>query len=994
MKKLILVFALGLSALVNLLAQSETGRTALQGRISDATGKPIEASAVSLRETQTWLQRKTSTDATGKFNFVSLPVGTYSLEATAPGFATGVAQKLELLVGESKALNLTLSVASLSTQVSVDANVEVVNQNDTSNGLVIGRRAIEDLPIRGRNFIDFVPLTPNVVQEQNRNGIVVNGQRSINSNISVDGVDFNDSLQGGQRGGGANESVYFFPQLAVREFQVIRDGASAEVGRTNSGYINVVTKSGSNQYHGAAFYSNRNGSMTSPDAFGNDSSSNSQHQFGASAGGAIRKDKLFFFAAMEKNLVTIPYTVKFNTPTGNVTIPQDILSQQGTFNQKNNPLVGFGRLDYQLRPATTLNLQYTYAAQYGLNFGGVSGQTTAASTNNTILNRASQGIKGAATTVVSGSMLNELRGQWVYDNRTQEPNSTLAEITINDFGTLGGNKSGTYIYNATRYQLLDIFSWTRGSHTIKFGVDMNINPQQQQRETNYGGVYTFATLANYLAAVGGDNTKIQQYQQSIATNGTQGRYEGTQKDFSAFITDTFKVRRDLTITAGLRWEGQLNPQPTSPNPKYPFTGYIPHDLKMWQPRLGLAWNVAGKDSTVVRISSGMFDARTPAYLMQRVFTDNGLNTLILDSGTDSSILGFLKVPNPFAALPAGIKTPINSIYAFDPKFRNPRSGQVSVGIEQKIDRNTKVTVSFTRNSTWALQRRYDTNLFAPTVLPNGLPVYPVFDTAGNLVPVSSYNAITGAVTFLDASGKVVPAKVARPDSSIGQINFNKSVAHSSYSGFAISLQRRMSHRFQYTFNYTYAKSRDDDSNERDFNRQPALNTYYLKSDAAYSKSDLRHSGNFNALYDLGRGFTISTLLFARTGLPVKPVVGSDSQNDGNTVNDRPIIDGQLAARDAFRQPGLFDWDLRLLKEFRLGEQARLVLSIESFNLTRSSNKGFNGDGETSFGRPQATVNPKTGLPFVNNTALIPTFSPGTDRFGGPRQGQIGARFVF
>ena len=204
----------------------------------------------------------------------------------------------------------------------------------------------------------------------------------------------------------------------------------------------------------------------------------------------------------------------------------------------------------------------------------------------------------------------------------------------------------------------------------------------------------------------------------------------------------------------------------------------------------------------------------------------------------------------------------------------------------------------------------------------------------------------------------------------------------------------MSHRLQFGFNYTYAFNRDDDSNERDFNRQTTLNTFNMKSDASYSKNDIRNSGNINALYSLGKGFTISTLFFARTGTPVKPVVGSNSQNDGNSVNDRPVINGLVAARDAFRQPGMFDWDMRILKEFKLTETMHLDLSIEGFNLTRSSNKTFNGDGETLFGKPQATVNPRTGLPFANNNATIPTFAPGTDRFGGPRQGQIGLRLIF
>lgn len=978
-----------------LFSQSETGKAAIGGQVLDASGQSIKGATVAALESQTGFRRNVVTDNEGKFRFNALPVGTYELVASATGFGSVKAPGIPALVGETRTVNLTLNVANVSTEIKVEDKVSLVNDADTNNSTIIGQRAIEELPIRARNFTEFFQLAPNVTQEQNRFGLVVNGQRSINSNISIDGVDFNDSLQGGQRGGGANESAYFFPQLAVREFQMVRDGASAEVGRTNSGYLNVVTKSGTNTIHGEGFYLNRNGAMTSQDAFGNDSSNNSQHQIGGSLGGPIKRDKLFFFGAVEKNLLTIPYTVKFNPPTGGVAIPQDIASQQGTFSQKNNPLVAFGKIDYVINERNLFNLQYTYAAQYGLNFGGVSGQTTAASTNNTILDRASQGVKMALTTVLSSNLINEVRGQYAFDNRQQVPNSTLAEITINDLGTLGGSKNGTYIYEATRWQVLDNVTWTKGRHTIKAGIDMNFNPQRQQRETNYGGTYVFTTLGNYLAALAGDKTKIAQFSQSIAANGTQGLYEGAQQDMAAFITDTFRIRRDLTITAGLRWEGQLNPQPNDPNPKYPFTGYIPHDLKMWQPRLGLAWNIGGKSTSVLRVSAGLFDSRTPAYLMQRVFTDNGLNTLVLDSATDPSILNYITVPNKIDKLPAGVKTPINSIYAFDPNFRNPRSGQIAVAFEQQIDRATKVTVGFVRNSTWSLQRRIDTNLFEPVTLSNGFVAYPSYDSANKLIAASGYNEATGQGIYIDSvTGRSFTPKVSRPDPTVGQINFNKSVSHSDYNGGYVSIQRRMSKRLQFGFNYTYARSRDDDSNERDFNRQPAYNTYNLKADGTYAKNDIRHSGNFNGLYDLGRGFVISTLLFARTGIPVKPVIGADLQNDGNTVNDRPVINGVLADRAAFRQPGVFDWDMRLLKTFVIKEKMKLIFTIEGFNLTRSSNKTFNGDGESTFGRPQATVNPRTGLPFANNTALIPTLSPGTDRFGGPRQGQIGARFVF
>jgi len=152
----------------------------------------------------------------------------------------------------------------------------------------------------------------------------------------------------------------------------------------------------------------------------------------------------------------------------------------------------------------------------------------------------------------------------------------------------------------------------------------------------------------------------------------------------------------------------------------------------------------------------------------------------------------------------------------------------------------------------------------------------------------------------------------------------------------MSLQRRMSRRLRFGINFTHSFNRDDDSNERDFNRQTALNTYNLKLDSASSKNDIRNNGNINLLYDLGRGFTISRLFLAHTGSPVKAVLGADLQNDGNSVNDVPIINGVIAYRNTFRQPGFLDWDLRLLKEFRMGERARVDFSIEGFNLTRSS----------------------------------------------------------
>jgi carboxypeptidase family protein len=183
-----------------LMAQSETGRAVLEGTVSDPSGKTITSAEIVVRETQTGWRRALTTNAEGAFRASALPVGLYAMEVISADFAISRVTNIALTVGETKTVNITLQVAGLSTEVTVQENAQIVNEADVSNGTSLNERAIEDLPIRGRNFAQFLQLTPNSMQEQNRFGIVVNGQRSHLVNISLDGVDFSDPLQGGQRG--------------------------------------------------------------------------------------------------------------------------------------------------------------------------------------------------------------------------------------------------------------------------------------------------------------------------------------------------------------------------------------------------------------------------------------------------------------------------------------------------------------------------------------------------------------------------------------------------------------------------------------------------------------------------------------------------------------------------------------------------------------------------------------------------------------------------
>src|SRR5215510_6881711 len=288
--------ALGASA----FAQSESGSAAIEGAITDARGAVVPGATVTARNLETGLQRAATTDARGGFNVLALPVGRYEVKAQANGFAEARRGEVQLTVGETATVNLKLAAAGVSEQVTISASADGINAEESATGTTITPRSVQDLPIRGRNFTDFIQLTPGVVQESDRKGLVIAGQRSINSNIAIDGVDFNDALQGNQRGG--NDAVFFFPQTAIREFQVVRSGATAEVGRTGAGFVNAVTKSGTNDLHGEVFYMNRNRRLTSRDAFDN-KGGNQQNQFGGSIGGPLKRDRAFFFVGAEQNFL-------------------------------------------------------------------------------------------------------------------------------------------------------------------------------------------------------------------------------------------------------------------------------------------------------------------------------------------------------------------------------------------------------------------------------------------------------------------------------------------------------------------------------------------------------------------------------------------------------------------------------------------------------------------------------------------------------------------
>ena len=977
------LFAFCLS--MSLLGQSESGSAAMEGTVKDPAGAVVQGATVVLKNGGTGLERTVKTDSNGNFSARVLPIGTYTVIAKAEGFAQ-VPVTVVLTVGKTTPVWITLALPGARAPATEMADSDTSSIDSETAGTTISEQLVSDLPIRGRNFTEFAQLTPAIVQESDRSGLVISGQRSINSNVAIDGADFNDALQGDRRGG--NDPVFFFPQTAVREFQVVRSGATAEVGRTGAGLVNVVTKSGTNDFHGEAFYFNRNRYLTSPDAFGQ-RLNNLQNQFGGSIGGPVVRDRAHFFFGIEKNSLRVPFVVQFQTIPG-VTVPSNIASLEGEQHGSNNPGALFGRADLIVNNQHTVNVQYTNTRFRGENFNYDTAQQDISVDGNYTRENSSNGIKGALISVLSLEAINEVRVQVATDDRLEQPNSTSGQAVIANFGTLGGDTTRPRLFDTTRYQVADYLSFDTGSHRIRLGLDLNVNSVRQEQESNIQPRYdyesrtvgstTIASLDNYVAG------RPRRFRQTVpAANPADLIYTGTQTEIALFAQDKVRLFSQLVADFGLRYEAQFNPQPKNPNPLFPQTARIPNDLHQWQPRLGLAYAPGSRDTTVIRISAGLLASRTPANLFQRVTTNNGLTSQEIEIAEttacrNSTVVNLancnLRGPNAVVRYPNGLTTIPAAfivrprVFGFASDFKNPRTFQTSATLEQRIGRGFVLTTGYIHSSSYNLQRRVDRNLFPPTLQASGFPIF----------------------------------SATRPNSTIAQLEINESSAHSRYDALTLSVRGHFLESVQFDGNYTFASNRDDDSNERAFSRETTLNPFNLKAEEGPSKQDVRHNLNLSGLLDLGDGFTLSSIVVTRSGFPYTAVIedGTDTNNDLNDGNERAVVGGVVSKRFAFRQPFAFNLDLRLLKEFSLGEGKRMTLSVEAYNVTRNTNRGYGPDSLNNFCTSTASLADSTNplqisCPvgfFPNVRANQPTTAPSTARFGGARQLQLGARFTF
>jgi outer membrane receptor protein involved in Fe transport len=958
--------SLFLLSAVSCFGQAAGGVAGISGSVKDSSGAAVPKAKVVISTDTRGEIRAVETNDAGVFAAPSLQPGTgYKVSVTAPGFATYEAKDLDLQVGQNLNLTINMAVGQTTTSVEVNSAAQLLEDTKSDVSQVVGTTDIMNLPINGRRVDAFVLNTAGVSNDATFGLLTFRGVAG-NNEFLLDGNDNTDAFYDENAG-----RTRIYSQISadvVEEFQVVSANFSPEYGRAMGGVVNTVTKSGTNAIHGSAFYFFRSTGFDAHDPFSNINPSDHRIETGGTVGGAIVKNKLFYFLGVDitrRNFPIVDSVVKVgfvNTATQqwvgcgapatpaqcnaiNALLPRFFSS---TPRSADNDLY-FGRLDYHLNDKNTFSASFNFLrwlSPEGIQTGGSS--TSGAGINdNGDDSVAVRNGKATWTFVPNGRIVNTFR----YGLDTDRQADTFDSLNIAPaLGYLSASVAGVQIGNAltylprvepmeTRNEFADDISWAKGKHMIKAGFSFEHVQDDISYISGRFGSYTFPTVTSFAQDYTG-NTGTRDYSAFSQTFGNP-IVNYAIKDIGMYLMDQWKVTDRLTVTYGARYEYTYMPPPPQANPLFPLTGHsLPSGTRDISPRLGVAYRL--NDKTVIRGGLGTFFARQVTGILDDVYTGNGLYQVSDNLNNASLIAQGPLFPNVLSAPLTGLTQGASTLDVLSPNLKTPYSEQATIAVERQLSKDMVLTVSgiFSRGvNLWGTQ-----DINAPAL---GAPfTYTIDDANGN--KVGTYT--TGV--YLSP----------RPNPNFGAIYEQTNGVSSWYDGMVATFEKRFSHGFQSSASYTWSHEIDDGQGAATnaiFGFSDALWTYngqygFDKGSGSLDQRqrfvysfvwapEFMHSKSFVATY-LVNNWQLSSITTLMSGRPT----GSLTIH----MNDTPVT-GMLYSADAldgfngnFRVPFLpvnslyTPWvqqeNFRLTKNIPLPkERIHASLIFEAFNIANN-----------------------------------------------------------
>jgi outer membrane receptor protein involved in Fe transport len=966
-------------------AQSAAGVAGISGVVRDPSGAYIPNAKVVIASESQGTLRTLTTNADGVFTAPALTPGSgYQVTVSASGFNTFEVKDVILAVGQSLDLHVNLTVGQATTKVDVTTVAPLVEDTKTELSQVVNNQQIQELPINGRRVDTFVLLTPGVSDDGNYGLLTFRGVAGQNAFL-VDGTDTTEQFYNENAGRTRINSQ--ISQDAVQEFQVVSSNYSAEYGRAMGGVVNTVTKSGGNATHGTGFWFYRSTGFNARDPFSTFNPSEKRNQLGATVGGAIKKDKLFYFVSNEDTSRNFPMASSVNstavngatqtwnscgvaTNTSTVTQPAATAAQCAAINALLPRFYGqvprtlkqqlaLAKLDYHLSERNTLSASFNFLhdkSPNGIQSGtsSTSGSALTGNGDDTVTVRNGH-VSWIA--VPTSSFVNEFRFGLATDRQADTfDQSSLGQGLGYLQVSVNGQALGPAAYlprvepSEVRYQFQDNATWTKGTHTIKFGMDIATTEDYVYYISSAFGSYTYQTVNAFALDYGSTSgTKYwSKYTQAFGNPALDTRIN----EYGFYLQDQWRATKNLTVQYGARYEYSQLPQPKLCNQDYPGTCHVPSSPTNLAPRLGLTYRL--NDKTVLQAGYGMFYARFQGGTIDNLFTTgNGLyqttvsltNCATGTSGCTSSQIAQNAAgpvfPHALAAAPSNATASTASLQYLAPNLKTPYAQQGNIGIQRQLMRDLAVSVSYLWSRGVQLYGVRDLNL--PTTTTNY--TYTIDDVNGNAV---------GSYATPVAIGN-------RPDSRYGMVAYDENGVNSYYNGLAVQVNKQFSHGFQAMLSYTWSHEIDDGQSYGESTNNLFLsNPYYwlnngnYKADKGTGTEDQRHRMVLSWVW--APKFTNSTSAIARyliNGWQLSSItsIGSGHPYGSETITtkDTPVtgmfnnysLNGiDFSTRvpwlpvNNYMYPSMYRQDARISKVIPIGEGNRykLALTLDVFNV--------------------------------------------------------------